>query len=165
MNTTNVKSVSGTTPAKSVLFGNTNEVKNEKNVTPVTVVIPDKKEKKEAKPKNTEAKPEAVTKVEEIPVSLPQRKIPSIRELQEKAEKMHLLSERYNVLSGKKQQLEVFSISHDGETAGLYLTDAKGTSFNSSNPVCIRKLIEIWKQNYSEALEQTEKEMRTLLEE
>lgn len=77
---------------------------------------------------------------------------------------MHLLSEKYDDLSLKKQNLDLFSISHDRDTARMRLTDAKGQHFESSNPVCIRQLIDIWKKTYIDAMAKTEEEMRQLME-
>ena len=45
----------------------------------------------------------------------------------------------------------------------MQLADANGLSFESSNPRCIKKVIEIWKEEYSTAIEETEKQMRLLI--
>lgn len=162
MSTTNA-SGNNTASNNSVLFGGDNKAKtaaNKKTSTPATVVLPAKEKEK---PKPVEATPQQP--IQAAPEMLPTRKhIPTIREMQGKAKKMNLLSDKYDNLSYKKQDLDVFSISHDGDTAHLLLTDAKGHRFESSNPACIRKLIDIWKQTYSDALEQVENEMRQLME-
>lgn len=160
MSTTNA-SGNNTASNNSVLFGGDNKAKtatNKKPSTPVTVVLP-AKEKENTKP--VEATAPVATTAEMLPI---QKHIPSIREMQEKAEKMHLLSEKYDNLSSKKQDLDLFSISHDGDTARMRLTDAKGQHFESSNPVCIRQLIDIWKKTYTDAMAKTEEEMRFLME-
>lgn len=160
MSTSNV---SGNTAAvdNSVLFnGNKGKPVENKKTTPVTVVIPSKETK--VLPQETGQKPTSAPGTQE---SLPiQKHIPTIREMQEKAEKMHLLSEKYDDLSLKKQNLDLFSISHDRDTARMRLTDAKGQHFESSNPVCIRQLIDIWKKTYIDAMAKTEEEMRQLME-
>lgn len=165
MSTTNVSGNNTAAANNSVLFGSDNKAKaatNKKPTTPVTVVLP-AKEKEKSKPVEATATVQQPTPA--APEMLPiQKHIPTIQEMQGKAKKMNLLSEKYDNLSYKKQDLDVFSISHDGDTAHLILTDAKGHRFESSNPVCIRKLIEIWKQTYSEALDRTENEMRQLME-
>lgn len=155
--------VSGNSTAKnSVLFNNSdNNVKPAATPAVVTVVIPTKE--KEVVPPVQEAT-QIQTTVQE-PATLPvQKHVPTIREMQERAEKMHLLSQKYDKLSSKKQDIDVFSISHDGDTARMVLTDAKGQRFESSNPVCIRQLIDIWKKTYSETMGKTEEEMRLLMQ-
>lgn len=159
MSTTNVSG--NNTASNSVLFGGDNKAKtatNKKPSTPVTVVLP-AKEKENSKP--VEATAPVATTSEMLPI---QKHILTIREMQEKAEKMHLLSEKYDNLSSKKQDLDLFSISHDGDSARMRLTDAKGQHFESSNPVCIRQLIDIWKKTYTDAMAKTEEEMRSLME-
>ena len=160
MSTTNT-SGNNTASNNSVLFGGDNKAKtatNKKPSTPVTVVLP-AKEKENIKP--VESTEPVATTSETLPI---QKHIPTIQEMQEKAEKMHLLSEKYDKLNSKKQKLDVFSISHDGDTATMRLTDAKGAYFESSNPVCIRQLIDIWKKTYTDTMAKTVEEMRSLME-
>lgn len=157
--------VGGKNTAKSnVLFNNgDNKVKPASTPATVTVVIPTKE--KEPIPPVQEALPvQAQTTVQETVILPIQKSIPTIREMQERAEKMHLLSQKYDKLCSKKQDIDVFSISHDGDTARMVLTDAKGQRFESSNPVCIRQLIDIWKKTYSDAMGKTEEEMRLLIQ-
>lgn len=157
MSTTNL-SGNNTAEKNNVLFSGENKTKtaSNKKSSPVTVVIPSKEK---------EITISATASTPEIPETLPvQKHIPTIREMQEKAEKMHLLSEKYDSLSAKKQDLDLFSISHDGDTARMRLTDARGQHFESSNPVCIRQLIDLWKKTYTDAMAKTEEEMRKLME-
>lgn len=161
MSTTNASGNNTAAANNSVLFGGDNKAKTatiKKPSTPVAVILP-AKEKETLKP--VEATASIPTASEMLPI---QKHIPTIREMQEKAEKMHLLSEKYDSLSSKKQDLDLFSISHDGDTARMRLTDAKGQHFESSNPVCIRQLIDIWKKTYTDAMAKTEEEMRQLME-
>ncbi|WP_289007221.1 hypothetical protein [uncultured Parabacteroides sp.] len=161
MSTANVSGNNTAVANNSVLFDGDNKAKsatNKKPSTPTTVVLPTK-EKETSKPVEATAPTPAASEM--LPI---QKHIPTIREMQEKAEKMHLLSEKYNNLSDKKQDLDLFSISHDGDTARMRLTDAKGQHFESSNPVCIRQLIDIWKKTYTDAMAKTEEEMRQLME-
>lgn len=157
--------VSGNNTAnKGVLFNNgDNKVKPAAIPATVTVVIPTKE--KEVVQTVQEATPvQTLTTVKEPAVLPVQKHAPTIREMQEKAEKMHLLSQKYDKLCSRKQDIDVFSISHDGDTARMVLTDAKGQRFESSNPVCIRQLIDIWKKTYSDAMGKTEEEMRLLMQ-
>lgn len=159
MSTTNV-SGNNTAVKNGILFGGDNKAKaaTNKKASPVTVVLSTKET-----PTQVETPVQQPTTA--VPETLPvQKHIPTIREMQEKAEKMHLLSEKYDDLSSKKQDLDHFSISHDGDTARMRLTDAKGQHFESSNPVCIRQLIDIWKKTYTDAMAKTEEEMRKLME-
>lgn len=157
--------VSGKNTAKnSVLFNNgDNKVKHTAIPAAVTVVIPAKE--KEVVPTVQEVTPAEVQNTLQETVNLPvQKHVPTIREMQEKAEKMHLLSEKYDKLSLKKQDIDIFSIAHDGDSARMTLTDTKGQRFESSNPVCIRQLLDIWKKTYTDAMLKTEEEMRLLMQ-
>lgn len=93
------------------------------------------------------------TEAKEIPTS----------SLLEKAEKLHLLKKKYDELNNKRKSLDLFELSHDKDNAQMQLADANGLSFESSNPRCIKKVIEIWKEEYSTAIEETEKQMRLLI--
>lgn len=152
-----------TAVANSVLFNGENKSKTvtDKKTTTVAVILPTKEKASAPKTEPSPTQQQAQIKPENLPI---QKHIPTIREMQEKAEKMHLLSEKYDSLSSKKQDLDVFSISHDGDTAHMRLTDAKGQWFESSNPVCIRQLIDIWKKTYMDTMRKTEEEMRLLME-
>lgn len=160
MSTTNVNG-NNTAVTNSVLFGSDNKEKTATNKKTSTkaIVIPVKE--KEI-PTHAEQTPTQQPEVyQELPV---QKTILTFREMQEKAEKMHLLSGKYDSLNNKKKDLDLFSISHDRDTARMRITDAKGQIFESSNPVCIRQLIDIWKKSYAEAMVKIEEEMRTLLD-
>lgn len=156
-------SVSGNNTAKNnVLFSNSdNKGKPVAIPAAVTVVIPSK----ETIPSAQEVTQVHTQTTVQESVALPiQKHIPTIREMQERTEKMYLLSQKYDKLCEKKQDIDVFSISHDGDTARMVLTDAKGQRFESSNPVCIRQLIDIWKKTYLDAMGKTEEEMRLLMQ-
>lgn len=157
MSTTNASSNTATVASNNVLFSDTKAktATNKKTPLPVTVIVPTKEKEIQPTTKSTEVTKESLSV---------QKHIPTIQEMQEKAEKMHILSLKYNSLSIKKRELELFSISHDGDTARMRLTDTKGMEFESSNPTCIRQLLEIWKKSYADALAKTEEEMRILLE-
>lgn len=86
-----------------------------------------------------------------------------ISSIMEKAEKLHLLTLKYEELTGKRKSLDLFDISHDKDNAQLQLADAKGLSFESCNPKCIKKVIDIWKDEFSTAINEVEKQMRDLI--
>lgn len=82
--------------------------------------------------------------------------------LMEKTEKLYLLKEKYEKLSGKRKSLDLFAISHDSQNAQIQIVDAAGQSFESSNPKCIKEVIDIWKKDFSKAIDEVEKEIRSL---
>lgn len=101
-----------------------------------------------------------------LPAETPVQQIKSeitITSIMEKAEKLHLLTMKHEELTGKRKSLDLFEISHDKDNAQLQLADAKGLSFESCNPKCIKKVIDIWKEEFSSAIDETEKQMRALM--
>ncbi len=111
------------------------------------------------------------TKKEEQKTSVPvitpqtevQKPVPSISDLMEKAEKLHLLKEKYDDLTKKRKSLDAFEISHDRENAQMQIIDANGMEFQSGNPRCIAQVIDIWKQDYASAIDTTEQKIRALM--
>ena len=81
----------------------------------------------------------------------------------EKAEKLHLLRKKYEELQEKRKKLDLFAISHDCDNAQLQLADAKGLTFESANPKCIKQIIDIWKIDFNSAIQETENQMRNLM--
>lgn len=119
--------------------------------------------------KAEESKPKTETATQTT-LLLPAEKTPptgtkeiSTSSILEKAEKLHLLKNKYEELNNKRKSLDLFELSHDKDNAQMQLADANGLSFESSNPRCIKKVIEIWKEEYSTAIEETEKQMRLLI--
>ena len=82
--------------------------------------------------------------------------------LMEKTDKLAALKEKYQELTGKRKSLDLFAISHDNQNAQIQIVDAKGQSFESSNPKCIKEVIDIWMKDFAKAIEETEKEIRNL---
>ena len=82
--------------------------------------------------------------------------------VQEKTDKLAALKEKYQALTGKRKSLDLFAISHDNQNAQIQIVDAKGQSFESSNPKCIKEVIDIWMKDFAKAIEETEKEIRNL---
>lgn len=82
--------------------------------------------------------------------------------LMERTDKLAALKEKYQELTGKRKSLDLFAISHDNQNAQIQIVDAKGQSFESSNPKCIKEVIDIWMKDFARAIEETEKEIRNL---
>lgn len=82
--------------------------------------------------------------------------------LMEKTDKLAALKEKYQKLTDKRKSLDLFAISHDNQNAQIQIVDAKGESFESSNPKCIREVIDIWMKDFTKAIDETEKEIRNL---
>lgn len=134
-----------------------------KSATPVLTVS-----KTEEKPSKVETATQTILSlttekpVQTEPVTA-EKPIVSIVTIMEKAEKLHLLTKKYDELNQKRKSLDLFEISHDQDNAQMQLADAKGLSFESSNPKCIKKVIDIWKEEFSSAIGETEKQIRSLI--
>ena len=87
----------------------------------------------------------------------------TMSQLTDRAEKLHLLSVKYNTLQEKRRELERFNISHNSNSAQMSIVDSQGLTFESSNPGSIEQVIKIWKEDFEKAIECTEKEMRALI--
>ena len=120
---------------------------------------------KEVKPKATRTTAKKSEEVAVEAVEVPARVAVSVSAMLEKAEKLHLLKVKYEELNEKRKRLEKFEISHDKDNAQMTLVDAAGESFESSNPNCIRRLIDIWKEDFAAAIAGVENQMRTLITE
>ena len=96
----------------------------------------------------------------EEPKQEPTEKAQTIDDLKNRAAMMVLLSEKHNSLLEKKRRLERFAIAHDKENAQITVVDANGEEFISSNPKSIGQLIAIWKTEFSDAIKETEAELR-----
>ena len=87
---------------------------------------------------------------------------PTIEDIKRKAELLTRLSKKYDDLISKLHRVEDFVISHDQETASVKVRDAMNFTFESNSPKTIGKLIEFWKDEFSEAIKETEKQMREI---
>ena len=87
---------------------------------------------------------------------------PSIEDIKRKAELLTRLNAKYDKLIEKRKRMENFKVSHDNDTAEILLHDAKGESFKSHSPKAIAKFIEFCKDEFSEVIKETEKEMREI---
>lgn len=132
-------------------FANTESQESKK-----LVILPFKEEKKEeAVPEESEPK---------TPLQQEQKRVLTMEELTDKAERLHLLRTKYQEVKEKRKQLENFSISHDQNNAQLTLVDAKGASITTSNPTSIGKLLIDWMAELNSALSNVENDMRKQLE-
>lgn len=91
-----------------------------------------------------------------------QPKVQTIDELKRKAELLTRFAQKHSDLIEKRKQVENFKISHDNDTATVLVHDAKGEVFNSNSPKTIGKLIEFWLEEFAEAIERIETQMREI---
>ena len=124
---------------------------------PVIKVTP----KKEVAPKKEIVREEVIVPNEEI---MPAKKHSlTMSQITERAEKLHLLSVKYNNLQEKRRELDRFSISHETDLSQMTIVDSNGLRFDSNNPGSIAQVIDIWKNDFAKAITNTEAEMRTLI--
>ena len=93
-----------------------------------------------------------------------QKKILSIDELTERAERLNLQRLKYEEIKEKRKQLQTFAISHDDKNAQLTIIDAKGARITTNSPLSIGQVINIWGAELDSHLERVENEMRSILE-
>jgi hypothetical protein len=86
-------------------------------------------------------------------------KVPNIEELKNRALTLHLLKTKHDSLTEKRTRLEHFAIVHDQNNAQILIRDANGEEFKSSSPKSIKKLIEFWKEEFAEVIEEIETDM------
>ena len=88
------------------------------------------------------------------------KSILTIEEIKRKNEVLRRLTAKYDALQEKRERVENFEISHDQDTASVTVSDATGEVFESNSPKTIGKLVEFWKEEFSTALIELEKEIR-----
>jgi hypothetical protein len=130
-------------------------------VVSLNVLNPVKAEEAKVAKEVEEVKNETVPVSSVVPVV---NAVESVSQLKSKIAKLGALSRKHEELITKLTRLEMFAINKDNDTAHIHLVDAKGVSFDSSNPVCIGKVIEIWKETYAKNILEAEKEMFTLMQ-
>ncbi|GHU81355.1 hypothetical protein FACS1894145_8290 [Bacteroidia bacterium] len=86
----------------------------------------------------------------------------SIDDLKNRALTLTLLNQKHDELTEKRKCLERFAIVHDRSNAYIRVTDANGEEFKSSSPKSIKKLIEFWTDEFREAVEENEKQMKAM---
>lgn len=85
----------------------------------------------------------------------------SVSDLKNRATVIHLLSEKHTSITAKRASLDKFKVKLDSENAVIVVTDATGEEFKSSSPKTIGKLVEFWKEEFDEKIEEIETELRT----
>lgn len=109
--------------------------------------------------KNKEQKPEISKPVETESENI-ERKELTLQELKNRATIIHLLDEKHTKLISKRASLDTFSIKHEKDNAQIVVTDANGEEFRSSSPKTIGQLIKFWKEEFDEAIEELEAEIK-----
>ena len=124
-------------------------------------VLPSELERRadEEAARQAEEERQAAPTPEPIPEPKP---VQSIEEIKRKSEVLSRLSVKWDSLNEKRRRVEDFAISHDGDTASVRVRDAQGELFESNSPKTIGKLIEFWKEEFSDAIAGVEKEMREI---
>jgi hypothetical protein len=89
-------------------------------------------------------------------------KITTIEELKNRATVLTLLNRKHDELTEKIKRLERFSIVHDTSNARITVVDASGEEFESGSPKSIAKLIDFWKEEFSDAITENEEKMKAL---
>lgn len=92
--------------------------------------------------------------------SIPVHKELTVLDLKTRATIIHLLSEKHTMLSTKRASLDTFTVKHDDENAVITVRDANGEEFKSSSPKTVKKLVEFWKDEFDEKIEEIENELR-----
>ena len=94
--------------------------------------------------------------------AITEKPVQSIEDIKRKSEVLSRLTVKWDALNEKRKRVENFAISHDGDTAAVRVFDASGEVFESNSPKTINKLVEFWKAEFTETLENVEKEMREI---
>ena len=123
----------------------------------MTVVKPQTEKKAEVK--NLQKKAEDA---ESTPVVQEKPKPLTIEEIKRKSEVLSRLAAKYDLLQEKRRRVENFKISHDHDSASVQVSDAHGEVFESNSPKTIGKLLEFWFAEFSEAIQETENQMREI---
>ena len=89
--------------------------------------------------------------------------IPSIEELQAKAEKTAQLVERFRTIKAKKAEVDSFVILHENTQAEITVRDVAGRSITTCNPKTIAQVIEFWKGELTDALQKSERDIREIM--
>ena len=95
---------------------------------------------------------EIITPVEIIPLTF--------EELRDKAKTGYILSEKWEEVKRKSDDLNSFKLTHNRDVAKIVLSDADGKTFSSSNPKAIEKFIEFCNEQFSTALAGLENDLR-----
>ena len=127
----------------------------QKNELPMLqVVTPETEVKNEANPGTV---PEASAEPAKTEAVKPQ---PTIEEIKRKNEVLRRLVAKHEDISLKLWRIENFKISSDKDTSSVFLTDSNGENFQSNSPKTVQKVIQFWTDEFKNALEEIEKEIR-----
>jgi hypothetical protein len=85
---------------------------------------------------------------------------PSAEERIKNAEKFKILTEKYDHLKVKKEELEKFKISSDGTKEKIYFENAEGYKLEVSNSNIIDKMLSLAEDTLNEILNKTEKQVQ-----
>lgn len=86
----------------------------------------------------------------------------TLEELKRKTELMGRLVKKYDELASKHRQVENFIVSHDRDTVRISIYDEQGEQFETNSPKTMEKLLKFWLSEFSEAMKETEEEIRQL---
>lgn len=125
-----------------------------------------------AAPKMTVVKPQEEkkaevinkTKAEDVSFSPVVQEIKplTIEEIKRKSEVLSRLAVKYDQLQEKRKKVENFKLSHDKDSTLVRVFDSGGEVFESSSPKTIGRLLDFWFEEFSEGLQETEKQMREI---
>jgi hypothetical protein len=106
------------------------------------------------------------TKVLQLPIQKEEKpadvKSLPIEDLKNRAIALSLLNQKHDGLTEKRKRLERFAIVHEQDNAQIWVTDANGEEFRSNSPKSIARLIEFWKEEFHEAIEENERQMKAM---
>jgi hypothetical protein len=86
----------------------------------------------------------------------------TIEEIKRKSEVLTRLAAKYDQLQEKRKKVENFKLSHDKDSTLVRVFDSGGEVFESSSPKTIGRLLDFWFEEFSEGLQETEKQMREI---
>jgi hypothetical protein len=106
------------------------------------------------------------TKILQLPVQEGEKpaelKSLPIEDLKNRAIALALLNQKHDGLTEKRKRLERFAIVHEHENAQIRVTDANGEEFVSNSPKSIARLIDFWKEEFREAIEESETQIKAM---
>ena len=130
----------------------------QKNELPMLqVVTPETEVQTETNPGKVPEAPEATPEPAKTEAVKPQ---PTIEEIKRKNEVLRRLVAKHEDISLKLWRIENFKISSDKDTSSVFLTDSNGENFQSNSPKTVQKVIQFWTDEFKNALEEIEKEIR-----
>ena len=87
-------------------------------------------------------------------------KVLTLQEYKDRAVSAFLLQKKHNELTAKRRELDEFSISSDRETCKIFVKDGMGRDFESGCKKSMKKLIEFWKEEFTNAINEVENEIK-----